>query len=162
MRLSGRVRTLRGTVDFPSRTSSDPVNTGKRLIILDDGRINIGYRIIDFRIWNADMIGFNTAFAAQAHLAMSPDITNRLPEASDNREIGWAAYNTSSGNIISDFRLVDPDHIVVRDLNLVFPQVDNLAAAVQVNYYILMEEYAISDMEAIVSIIKEESQDVEN
>ena len=51
---------------------------------------------------------------------------------------------------------------MVRDLNLVFPQVDNLAAAVQVNYYILMEEYAISDMEAIVSIIKEESQDVEN
>tara|TARA_R110001632_G_scaffold97896_1_gene204532 strand:- start:305 stop:793 length:489 start_codon:yes stop_codon:yes gene_type:complete len=162
MRLSGRVRTLRGTVDFPDRSSSDPVNTGKRLIILDDGRINVGYRIIDFRIWNADMIGFVAAFAAQAHLAMSPDITNALPEASDNREIGWAAYNTSSGNIISDFRLVDPDHIVVRDLNLVFPQVDNTGFPVKVNYYILMEEYAITDQEAIISIIKEESQDVSN
>jgi len=32
----------------------------------------------------------------------------------------------------------------------------------RVNYYVLMEEYDITDQEAIISIIKEESQDVDN
>ena len=42
------------------------------------------------------------------------------------------------------------------------PYVDNALADATVNYYILMEEYDITDQEAIVSIIKEESQDVVN
>lgn len=161
MRRRDKVRTLRGAVEFPTRSGGDPVNTGRRQLILDDGRINVGYRVIDFRIWNSDMIGATDAFGAQGHLAMGLETTSGLPLASDNREIAWAAYNTSSGNIISDIRIVDPDHIVVRDLFLIFPQVENQTAT-SVNYYILLEEYDISDQEAIVSIIKEESQDVDN
>lgn len=161
MKRRDRIRTLRGSVEFPARAGGDPVNTGRRQLILDDGRINVGYRVIDFRIWNSDMIGGSDAFACQAHLAMGLETTSALPRASDNREISWSAYNTSSGNILSDFRLVDPDHIVVRDLFLIFPQVTNQTAT-SVNYYILMEEYDISDQEAIISIIKEESQDVDN
>ena len=161
MKFRDRVRTLRGTVDFPARGGGTPANTGRRNLILDDGRINIGYRVVDFRIWNADLIGFDDAFSTQAHLAMGVDITAALPRADDNREIGWACYNVGTSNDVSDFRLVDPDHIIVRDLNIVFPQVSNTAAA-SVNYYILMEEYDITDQEAIVSIIKEESQDVDN
>jgi len=57
--------------------------------------------------------------------------------------------------------LTDPDHIVVRDLNIIFPVVSNTDIQ-SVNYYILMEEYDITDQEAIISIIKEESQDVDN
>ena len=161
MRSRDRVRTLRGTYTFPARASGDPVNTGRRALILDDGRINIGYRIIQFRIWNADATGFNDAFASDAHLSMSMDITSALGDASDNREIAWAAYNTGTGFGIDQFNLVDPDHIVVRDLNLIFPSVTNTDIS-RVNYYILMEEYDITDQEAIISIIKEESQDVDN
>ena len=161
MRFRDRVRTLRGTVEFPARAGGDPANVGRRNLILDDGRINIGYRVIDFRIWNADMTGFDDAFTTQAHLAMGIDVTSALPRADDNREIGWACYNVGTSNDVSDFRLVDPDHIIVRDLNIVFPQVSNTAEAL-VNYYILMEEYDITDQEAIISIIKEESQDVAN
>lgn len=161
MRSRDRVRTLRGTYKFPARASGDPVNTGRRALILDDGRINIGYRIIAFRIWNADMTGYNDAFGTQAHLSMSLDITSALNDASDNREIAWAAYNTGTGFGIDQFNLVDPDHIVVRDLNIVFPSVTNTDIS-RVNYYILMEEYDITDQEAIISIIKEESQDVDN
>jgi len=162
MKRRDRIRTLRGTLSFPARAGGTPANTGRRNLILDDGRINIGYRVIDFRIWNGMMTGGNDAFACQAHLAMGLDITSAFPRADDNREIAWAAYNTSSGNIISDFRLVDPDHIIVRDLNIVMPYVDNQVADSTVNYYILMEEYDITDQEAIISIIKEESQDVAN
>ena len=161
MRSRDRVRTLRGTIDFAARAGGTPANTGRRNLILDDGRINIGYRVIDFRIWNGDMIGFDDAFLTQAHLAMGVDITAALPRADDNREIAWAAYTVGSTGDISEFRLVDPDHIIVRDLNIVLPQVSNTAPAT-VNYYILMEEYDITDQEAIISIIKEESQDVAN
>jgi len=161
MRSRNRLRTLRGTYEFPPVKTGDPPNTGKRLLILDDGRINLGYRIVQFRIWNAEMTGHTDAFSSQAHLAMSPDILTALSDASDNREIAWAAYNTGTGYGIDQFNLVDPDHIVVRDLHLVFPSVANQNTA-RVNYYILMEEYDITDQEAIISIIKEESQDVSN
>ena len=161
MRSRDKVRTLRGTYEFPARATGAPVNTGRRLLILDDGRINVGYRIIEFRIWNADSTGFNDPFSTQAHLSLSTDITSALDNASDNREIAWAAYNTGTGYGIDQFRLVDPNHIVVRDLNLLFTSVANTDIA-RVNYYSLMEEYDISDQEAIISIIKEESQDVDN
>lgn len=161
MQRRNRVRTLRGTVTFPARAGTDPVNTGRRELILDDGRINVGYRVIDFRIWNSDMIGFVNAFASQAHLVMSLEPTSALPKASDNREIAWAAYGATTAGPLNDFRLTDPDHIIVRDMNLIFPQVDNTLEST-VNYYILMEEYDITDQEAIISIIKEESQDVDN
>ena len=161
MKRRDRIRTLRGSMEFPARAAGDPVNTGRRLLILDDGRINIGYRIIEFRIWNADMTGELEAFASQAHLAMSTDITSALSDASDNREIAWSAYNTGTGFGIDQFWLTDPDHIVVRDLNIILPVVSNEDVQ-RVNYYILMEEYDITDQEAIISIIKEESQDVDN
>jgi len=161
MNRRNRLRTLRGTIDLPQRAGADPFNTARRLLILDDGRINIGYRIIAFHVFNSDMTGINQPFSVQAHLSMSLDETSALPRASDNREIAWACYNTGAGESPSRFDLVDPDHIVVRDLNLIIPITDNVAAA-SVNYYVLMEEYDLTDQEAIISIIKEESQDVDN
>jgi hypothetical protein len=166
MRLTGKIRTLRGTVEFPARASSSaPANSAKRLLILDDGRINIGYKIVDFHIWNSKMSSdaVNDCFASQAHLALSLEPTaSDLPKASDNREIAWAAYQTTAGGGVSSYNLTDPDHIVVRDLQIVFPQIKNTANVDTVNYYIQMEEYDITDTEAIISIIKEESQDVFN
>ena len=165
MKRRERIRTLRGTVKFPARSSGAAPNTGRRNLILDDGRINIGYRIIEFRIWNSNMTGSaGGQFEAEAHIAMGLDVTSGRSDGSDNREIAWAAYATGQPNTsgISYFELVDPDHIIVRDLNIIFPSVTNTVADSRVNYYILMEEYDITDQEAIISIIKEESQDVDN
>lgn len=165
MRLTGKTRTLRGTLTFDAQSVPSIPNSGKRFLILDDGRINVGYKIIDFRIWASDMIG-NLATgretSAQGHLALSQEpIATALPKASDNREIAWACYN-GNGYRTTYFNHVDPDHIVVRDLQLVMPKVFNEGYEASVNYYILMEEYEITDTEAIISIIKEESQDVDN
>ena len=162
MRLTGKIRTLKGTLDFPAGTS----NSGKRLLILDDGRINVGYKIVEFQIWASDMIGDRSqtrSTSAQAHLALSIEpVATALPKASDNREIAWAAYAGGTGDVLTYFNLVDPDHIVVRDLQIVMPQVHNDGYDASVNYYIQMQEYEITDTEAIISIIKEESQDVGN
>jgi len=162
MRLTGKIRTLKGTMDFPDGVD----NSGKRLLVLDDGRINVGYKIVEFKIWPSDMIGSvssGRSTSAQAHLALSIEpVADALPRASDNREIAWACYNAGVGYRLGYFDLVDPDHIVVRDLQIVMPQVHNNGYDASVNYYIQMEEYEISDTEAIISIIKEESQDVDN
>ena len=162
MRRTGKTRTLKGTLTFPDGVD----NAGKRLLVLDDGRINVGYKITDFRIWSSDMIGSvasGRSTSAQAHLALSLEpVATALPKAEDNREIVWASYNGGVGYRTTYFNLVDPDHIVVRDLQIVMPQVHNNGYEASVNYYILMEEYEITDTEAIISIIKEESQDVFN
>lgn len=159
---ANRTRTLRGTIELPARGGGTPNNTARRLLILDDGRINVGYRVVKFKVFSNDMTGTATnAFAFQCHLSMGLEITSALPSAADNREIAWACYNTGSGESPSYFDLVDPDHIVVRDLHLILPSADNTIAT-SISYYIELEEYNISDQEAIISIIKEESQDVDN
>jgi len=166
MRLSGKTRTLRGTIDIPEQTDAAVPNSAKILLVLDDGRINVGYKIVEFRVWPSDMIG-NTSTGrsteVQAHLALSLEpVAAALPRASDNREIAWASYNAGAGYRTTFFSLVDPDHIVVRDLQILLPQVFNFGYASSINYYVRMEEYEITDTEAIISIIKEESQDVDN
>jgi len=162
MRRTGKTRTLRGTITFPERSGGDPVNSAKRLLVLDDGRINVGYKIVHFEIFNSSLSGNTSAFGSEAYLALSQEpVATALPAAEDNREIGWAMYDTGSGFTLGQWSLVDPDHIVVRDLQILFPSVSNVAESA-VNYYIAMEEYEISDTEAIISIIKEESQDVDN
>jgi hypothetical protein len=162
MKRTTRIRTLRGTINLPARGGGDPLNSARRNLILDDGRINVGYKVVEFKVFSNDMTGGAlNAFAFQCHLAMGLDITSALPSAADNREIAWACYNTGSGESPSYFDLVDPDHIVVRDLYLILPAADNTIAS-SISYYIMLEEYEISDQEAIISIIKEESQDVDN
>jgi hypothetical protein len=108
------------------------------------------------------MIGASNAGGCQATLLMSPEATPSLAEAEDNREIAWAAYQTGTGYGIDYYTLVDPDHIVVRDLVLHLPNTSIAVETTKWNYLINMDEYDITDQEAIISIIKEESQDVEN
>jgi hypothetical protein len=155
MKRNGSTRTLRGTLNVPAGGQA------KRNLILDDGRINIGYKIIRFDFWQDDMIGASNAGGAQATLLLSPDATYSLAEAEDNREFAWAAYTSKSGFGIEYYSTIDPDHIVVRDMMIQIPQSSTVNASVW-NYMIIIEEYDVTDVEAIVSIIKEESQDVDN
>jgi hypothetical protein len=76
-------------------------------------------------------------------------------DASDNRQIGWAVtvYGTGSleGGQIS---VIDPDHIVVRDL-----YIRNENSNDEVNYLIELEAVDLTDDQAILTLIKERSQD---
>tara|TARA_R100001369_G_scaffold87548_1_gene123197 strand:+ start:126 stop:596 length:471 start_codon:yes stop_codon:yes gene_type:complete len=154
MKRTGSTRTLRGSLVVPAGGQA------KRNLILDDGRINIGYKVTGFHFWSSDMIGFNNAGGANATLLLSEDAPVRNPRAQDNREIAWAAYTTGTGYGIDYYTLVDPNHIVVRDLNIIIPQTSVVVEPSTWNYMINIEEYDVSDVEAIISIIKEESQDV--
>jgi hypothetical protein len=76
--------------------------------------------------------------------------------AGDNRQFAWYQSSVSStlGNIIQPYGVIDPDHIVNRDL---FLTMDNTTNGVY-NYLIEAQVVELTDDEAIVTIIKETSQ----
>jgi len=75
-----------------------------------------------------------------------------LMTASDNRQIAWA-FQESAGSGPVYRSIIDPDHVAVRDL-FIQTQGDNGVY----NYLITIEMVELTDDEAIVQIIKEESQ----
>jgi len=135
-----RVRTLRGTITTTGTSA-------KRQLIVDDGLINRGYKVTGFFVWSA-LAG--SSFVAT--LSMNPKVAGVGMQAEDNSEIGWAF---TDGSLNSYQRILDPDHIIVRDLHVTL---ESVSADEDFNYMIVVEEFAITDDEAIINIIKEGSQ----
>lgn len=135
-----RVRTLRGQL-LPSS------GFAKKQILIDDGLINRGYKVTGFFVWAAS--GQETFNAA---LSFSPVIAASKMDAADNSQFGWSW----KANLTSPQEsFIDPDHVAVRDMHVTImnTNADNLF-----NYVVILEEYSISNDEAIINIIKEGSQ----
>ena len=134
-------RTLRGKIPTPV--------TSHRLIV-DDGRLNHGYRVVEFHIW-PDLDGNDLAVGV---LGLDYDML-AVADAGDNRQIGWAigsvdATGTNLGG--QKWTVLDPDHVVIRALYIICNQTPS-------NYLIVLEPVELSDDQAILSLIKERSQD---
>jgi hypothetical protein len=138
-----RTRTLRGTITTTGTSA-------KRQLIVDDGLINRGYKVTGFFVWSA-LAG--SSFVAT--LSMNPKIVGNGMQAGDNSEIGWTF---ADGNLNSYQRILDPDHIIVRDL---YVTLESVSASEDFNFMIVVEEYSITDEEAIINIIKEGSQSLD-
>jgi len=149
VKTTGKIRTLRGTMSSMDGASSYQ----KRQVILDDGLINQGYRILSFTIWPRDFEVFANGGVVYGILS-TESLSNIQMEASDNRQIAWSQLQ--AGGLKDD--IIDPNHIVNRDLYV--RTYNNKSATTTMNYLIVMEEISLSDDEAIISIIKEQSQDV--
>jgi hypothetical protein len=137
-----RIRTLRGRVD---------ALTVKRLIV-DDGQFNHGMKVKEFHLWATSHGGSRDV---EASLGLDFDL-GATWDASDNRQIAWAAQTNSAaaGSEGSfQFSLIDPDHIVIKDL-----YINNFGANVA-NYMVILEPVTLSDDQAILQLIKERSQD---
>ena len=89
-------------------------------------------------------------------LSLDTIITGSRMNAADNRQIAWTSYSTLSGDgLIAPIReMIDPDHIVNRDLFLTM----NDSTTGTYNYLIECQVVELTDDEAIVTIIKENSQ----
>lgn len=140
-----RTRTLRGVLDIASGS------TGKLQLLVDDGNINVGYKVKEFYLWsNAGTTSFIS------YLSFAPQITGgALMDSGNNSQFAWTWLGSGAGSSIE--RIIDPDHIAVRDL---FLTIEAAGGAEPFNYMIEVEEYAISDDEAIINIIKEGSQNL--
>lgn len=125
----------------------------KRLI-LDDGRLNYGYRVVSWFI-APDPAGNAAAFATLSLDYDSPLAWNW----GDNRQIGWASSTTFNvpGPEVG-YVAIDPGHIVLQDL-YIQGQVGPGGGNDIINYLIELEPLTLTDDEAIITLIKERSQD---
>lgn len=144
---STRVRSLRGSIEISA------LGQGRRQLIVDDGLINVGYKILSWTIWpstnfNADRWG--------AILSTKPEVFPINMSATNNNQIGWN-YAFDLNDASPPVSILDPDHIAVRDLYIAM-DVGGAAAGEEMNYLIVMQQYDLSDDEAIIQISKEENQ----
>lgn len=133
------IHTLRGRVD---------PNSQKRLII-DDGRFNHAMKVESFVVWPANP----SATQDPACVLSLSDNTVTSADASDTNQIGWSKA-ADVVNVYSSYSIIDPNHLVVRDL-----YITNLDADDEANYLVILKPMEISDDRAIMALIKERSQD---
>ena len=138
-------RTLRGQM----------VEGENRRLILDDGRLNHGYKVVRFIV---APIPDSSSSDAYATLCLDYDAPFQW-DWGDNRQIGWASSGTSAaGDVRGPWTLIDPDHVVIMDL-WIQARVGASGGTSLVNYFIELEPVELTDDEAILSLIKERSQD---
>lgn len=155
-------RTLRGTIEAVGGKADEQ-------LILNDQLINRGLRITGFFVWPA--ITISAAAASQdcnAILSYAKLPSTATMNAADNRQLAWAFHNQAAATGDPAVRqtawsgyfnqLIDPDHIINRDL---FLTIRNSTSGVKFNYLIVCELRKLTDDEAIVTIIKENSQSIE-
>lgn len=165
MRLTGRVRSLRGQITAVSGKAS-------KNLILNDQLINNGLKVTGFFIWPEQTSGLQNATvnAILSYAALPSANTNM--DAGDNTQLGWCYYaqraQQSAGGPppveipavgfgVMPYGFIDPDHIVNRDLFISLTDSDNRTF----NYMVICEFLELTDDEAIVTIIKENSQSIE-
>lgn len=141
----GRLRTIRGEIDVIG-------GQGKKNLILADGLVNYGLKINKFQIWKQDQL--SAAFEMSAILSLDVINPAQTAEAGDNRQFAWSTIERSASVIIlPGTTIIDPDHIVNRDLFLNLNATDG-----RYNYLIEAQVVELTDDEAIITIIKETSQ----
>ena len=141
-----RRRTLRGQF-----TEGETVR-----LIVDDGRLNHGYKVTGFYV-----AGDGALSAANDVVAtLSLDYDSPLSwNWGDSRQIGWASNNVDSlSGHNAPFSVVDPDHVVIMDL-YIQGQTGSAGGTGVVNYLIELETVDLTDDQAILTLIKERSQD---
>lgn len=133
-------RTLRGKL----------TDTLVRRLVVDDGRLDHGYRVVSFQAW-PDGGGADGVYAV---LGTQFDMTAG-GDAGDNRQIAWSGSAISSTGTpqAGAFGIVDPDHIVNMDLYI--QAITNDVT----NYLIVLEMVTMTEQQTIMQLIKERSQD---
>ena len=145
----GRVRTLRGQLAVIG-------GVARKNIIVSDGLVNWGLKIQSFTVWNENTPSGFSDQQLTAILSLDTIVTGSNMNAGDNRQFAWYMSSMSAGLglILPPIAIIDPDHIVNRDL---FLTMDNSSAGVY-NYLIEAQVVELTDDEAIITIIKETSQ----
>jgi hypothetical protein len=129
--------------------------TIKRLIV-DDGRLTHAMRVTKFVVSTDPNFASADCHAVLGYQGNFPS----LWDWSDNNQIAWASTNNpAQGAVDVYFSLVDPNHLIIRDLYIA-GQVSAAGGTSFINYYIEMEAVDVSEDRAILQLIKERSQGV--
>jgi len=175
-----KVLTLRGnfTVD------DNAILTDEQIFIYEAGDLTKGWEVESAFIWPRDTraeIGSSDG-QYQANASLATDTINAtqfdtISDASDNRQMGWcnAGYQLRSSSV-GDFLansgnpanpaafVLDPQHIVKKGLWLNFCTTSDSSTspARKWNYLVVLRPKKLTASEAILHLIKNVAQDVDN
>ena len=148
---------MKKTGEYTCRGSIRTDRTLNR-IILDDGRFDTAYRVVEFEL------APHTTGSTTAQVYTGKLLTNDEQTAGENwnwdrnGEIAWAMFafdanGVSTPNVVTT---VDPDNLVVQDLFVLADE--GVGADVKVNYMIKMEKYDITDSQGALAMVRNRSQ----
>jgi hypothetical protein len=136
-------------------------------LIQDDHRFNHGFKIRRFVVsyeFPADSGASSRDLIAA--LATHEDAFQVGPGVqvawnwADRRQVAWASTNHVGDSIVDQtFELIDPTHVVVRDLWFACSVLTS-SGTNYFNYYIELEKIDLTDDQAVLAIVQEEAQDV--
>lgn len=134
------LHTLRGRV----------LASSKKTLIIDDGRLNHGFKVKEFHVWGVDYDSL-----AQMTLCINENNVGADWDASNGSQIAWSAQAGAIAPppMMAHFSLIDPNHVVIQDL------VINNFGTTDGNYLVILEQIKLSDDQAIIALIKERQQD---
>ena len=159
--------TFRGILDPTPGVPMGSLTVGQTIRLqCDNASITDNFKVTRFEIYGAgrsdgfwnDAINPNVAYVT---LALDEDGVTTAQNFGDNRQIGWAA--AAGAQSIDNFHVVlDPDHLVVRDLWIGAYSINNLGTIeelpVPLQYLIKIETESTSSAQGIMGLIKERSQ----
>ena len=148
--------TLRGQVEGKSTGLPE-----YKKIDLFDGSFKTAYKVVEFIIASKDSGSANDCAAKLTTEPINISTTGlgSVWNWQDNREIAWASTeNETTSARQSTFSLVDPDNLVVEDLYIA--TVNNAGSGTEVNYFIRMEKYDITEYQGALAMVRSKSQNV--
>ena len=145
----GKLRTLRGQITVTG-------GVGRLNLIASDGLVNLGLKINSFQIWSSRNQGsVFQPYKFTGILSLDTIAAGSDMNAADNRQFAWSFYSSDATGVLVNHRtVIDPDHIVNRDLFLTMDD----SSTDTYNYLIEAQVVELTDDEAIITIIKETSQ----
>lgn len=132
-----REYTLRGTM---------PATEISRPLVVDDGRFTHGFIIEEMRIWGAGP-AFPAGYNCSSVLSLYP-----TPPATVNAEesgtIAWAAWIESTTNSVTQFFIIDPEHVVNQDLFI------HNVGGTSMNYLIRLTPITMTPEQGVLQLVK--------
>ena len=158
----GKIRVLRG------RTEAVNIVGGVNLI-QDDHRFNHGFIIRKFLV-AIDNPHSSTASSRDCYAVLATSEEGLWGAGAlgtvvnwnwdDRRQVAWASTNIPGDSVVEQtFELIDPTHIILRDLWFGVTAL-TASAGNDFVYYIELEQVELTDNQAVMAIVQEEAQDV--
>jgi len=121
-------------------------------ILLDDGKFDTGYKVVDFIVAPGDP----NSSGQDLNAKLTTEPTTSLGWAwGNNLQIAWAASeNRVTSSPVFGRSIVDPDNMVIQDI---FLQCQNPGGG-DVNYMIMLHKYDLTDSQGALAMVRNKSQ----
>jgi len=164
------IHTFRGILDPTPGIPMGSLTIGQTIRLqCDNADITKNYRVTEFKIYGGASAGDDGFWNDAVNNNDVQYITLALDEAGvttnqdfgDNRQIAWAAA-AGQRTVDNSHIVLDPDHLVVRDLWIGAYTINNLGVigelSVPLQYLVKIETMETSSAQGILGLIKERAQ----